>query len=65
MKRGMFASKPGTWPYYNEVYVYDLGVKKLLFKHALTGGYAAAFSRMVTMWRLLSLAVSKSFPFRN
>ena len=44
MKRGMFATKPGTWPYYNEIYVYDLGAKRLLFKHALTGGYAAAFS---------------------
>jgi hypothetical protein len=44
MKRGVLATKPGTWPYYNEVYVYDLSSKKLLFKHALTGGYVAAFS---------------------
>jgi hypothetical protein len=44
MKRGLLAIKPGTWPYYNEVYVYDLSTKKLLFKHPLTGGYAAAFS---------------------
>jgi hypothetical protein len=44
MKRSIFAVKPGTWPYYNEVYIYDLNVKKLLFKHALSGGYAAALS---------------------
>jgi hypothetical protein len=44
MKRSIFAVKRGTWPYYNEVYSYDLNAKKLLFKHALTGGYAAALS---------------------
>jgi len=44
MKHGLLARKPGTWPYYNEIFVYDLSAKKLLFKHALTGGYAAAFS---------------------
>jgi hypothetical protein len=44
MKRSIFAVKPGTWPYYNEIYIYDLNFKKLLFKHALTGGYAAALS---------------------
>jgi len=44
MKRSIFAVKPGTWPYYNEIYIYDLSVKKLLFKHAVSGGYAAALS---------------------
>jgi len=44
MKQGLLARKPGTWPYYNEIFVYDLTAKKLLFKHRLTGGYAAAFS---------------------
>jgi hypothetical protein len=44
MKQSLLATKPGTWPYYKEIFVYDLSAKKLLFKHALTGGYAAAFS---------------------
>ena len=44
MKRGMFITRHGTWPYYNEVYVYDLDAKKLIFKHELVGGYAAALS---------------------
>lgn len=44
MKQGFLVRKPGTWPYYNEIFVYDLSAKKLLFKHALTGGHAAAFS---------------------
>lgn len=44
MKQGFLVRKPGTWPYYNEIFVYDLSAKKLLFKHALTDGHAAAFS---------------------
>lgn len=44
MKRSIFDVNPGSWPYYNEIYIYDLNVKKLLFKHALIGGYAAALS---------------------
>ena len=44
MKQGLLSSKPGTWPYHNEIFVYDLSAKKLQFKYALTGGYAAAFS---------------------
>lgn len=44
MKRSIFVTKPGTWPYYNEVLVYDLSTKKLLLRHALNGGYVAAFS---------------------
>lgn len=44
MKRSIFAGKPGTWPYYNEIYIYDLNVKRLLFKHELIEGYAAALS---------------------
>jgi hypothetical protein len=44
MKRGILASKPGTWPFYNEVFVYNLIAKKLVFEHALHEGYAAALS---------------------
>jgi hypothetical protein len=44
MKRSVFAFKPETWPYYNEIYVFDLNAKKLIFKRALMGGYAAALS---------------------
>jgi len=44
MKRNIFAVKPGTWPYYNEIYIYDLNVHKLLFKHEISAGYAAALS---------------------
>jgi hypothetical protein len=44
MKRGLLRNTPGTWPYYDEVYVYDLTAKKLLLKHALMEGYAAGLS---------------------
>jgi hypothetical protein len=65
MKRGMFATKPGTWPYYNEIYVFDLAAQELLFKHMLTGDMLQHSLQTVTIWRLSSLAVSISFPFRN
>ncbi len=44
MKHSIFTLKPGVWPYYNEIFVYDLKAKKVTFKHELVEGYAAAFS---------------------
>lgn len=44
MKRSFFSSHRG-WRYYNEVFVYDLRAKHIIFKHALAeGAYAAAIS---------------------
>jgi hypothetical protein len=44
MKRSFFSLHRG-WQYYNEVFVYDLRAKRMIFKHALAeGAYAAALS---------------------
>jgi len=61
MKRSMFTTKPGTWPYYNEVFVYDLKSKKLLLKHAMPGGYVAALSPDGHLMATIELGVLKIF----
>jgi len=62
MKRSKFTTKAGTWPYYNEVFVYDLKPKKLLLKHAMPEGYVSALSPDGHLMATIELGTLKIVP---
>jgi hypothetical protein len=62
MKRSMFTTKAGTWPYYNQVFVYDLKSKKLLLKHPMPDGYVAVLSPDGHLMATIELGIFKIIP---